>query len=84
MTDKIKNPARIVSEVETEYGLEYGDLASKKASRHISNARREAVLKLREISLSFPDIGRLLNRDHTTVMRLFHNTGSRTQKKKKK
>ncbi len=68
----IKDPARLVSELEYEYGMKPGTLASKQVSKSVSNVRRIAIRKLRKqpFSLSFPEIGTILRRDHTSILRL--------------
>ncbi|MDP2650664.1 MAG: helix-turn-helix domain-containing protein [bacterium] len=67
---QVINPARIVSEVEYEHGLKPGTLASRTVSKFVSGARRKAILLLREGGLSWPEIARMLQRDHTSVMRM--------------
>lgn len=75
MVTEHKNPARLISEIETEYGLKYGTLKGKKRTKHISNARTKAIVALREdLGLSFPDIGENLRRDHTTVMQMYNRS----------
>lgn len=70
MPEKTKNPARIVSEVEYEYGLKPGTLASRDVSKFVSKARRDVITRLRSIGMSFPEIGAMLRRDHTSVSKL--------------
>ncbi len=67
----IKDPARIVSQVEYEYGLNPGTLASRDRTPHVSGARRVAIQRLRkDTQMSFTEIGKMLRRDHTSVMAL--------------
>lgn len=65
-----KNPARIISEIEYEYGLKPGTLAGRQRTPHVSNARKKAILALRTVPLAFAEIGRLLRRDRATIMGL--------------
>lgn len=69
MKKEIKNPYRIISDMEEKYGLRPGTLASNQSSKFLSRARRELVLQLRAIGLSFKDIGSYLNRNHSTIIR---------------
>ena len=62
-------PEKIVAKVAAKYGVDPGDIYSKKKANDISRARHISIYLLRKISdLSYPNIGRLLNRDHSTVM----------------
>lgn len=72
MTQELtKDPARIVSQVEYEYGLKPGTLASRDRTPHVSGARRIAIQRLRkDTKMSFTEIGKMLRRDHTSVMAL--------------
>ena len=69
-TMKTKNPVHIIADIEWKYNLKSGTLSSRKSSKFISKARREAILRLREIGMSFPEIGEYLKRAHSSVMRL--------------
>jgi len=66
----IKNPSSIISEIEYKYGFKLGTLASRDVRKLVSKARREAILLLRELGLSWAHIGEFLKRDHSGVMRL--------------
>ncbi len=67
-----KNPANIVLEVEAHYGLTPGTLRSRKVTKFISSARREAIKRLRgrPMYMSWAEIGVMLRRDHSSVMKL--------------
>lgn len=66
-----KNPHKVISKIEERYGLHDGDLASRKVTKHLSSARREAILVLRSLDITWSHIGQLLGgREHSTVMRL--------------
>lgn len=71
-TQANKNPVRLISEVEYEHGLEPGTLASRKWTRSLSRIRRDVILQLRAdpFCLAFQEIARLLQRDHTSVIRM--------------
>lgn len=71
MEESVKNPAAIITEVEYKYGLKLGTLASRDVRKLVSQARREAILRLRVLGLSWAHIGEFLGkRDHSGVMRL--------------
>lgn len=60
---------RILNAVSRKYGVSAEDLKSKKKTENIANARHVAIYIIRkEADLSLKEIGRLFNRDHTTVM----------------
>ena len=59
----------IIATTASDHGLTVDDLVGKVRTRHISAARFEAMARIRaERKLSLPAIGRLFNRDHTTVL----------------
>lgn len=64
------NPHKVIARIESKYGFEEGDLSSKKVSKYLSKARREAILELKSMDLSWTHIGQLLNREHSSVMKL--------------
>lgn len=78
---KMLNPARIVSEIEYEHGLEPGALASKKVSKFVSTVRRKAILKLRAAGMSWNEVGDTLGRDHTSVLRMIDPVKGKKPKK---
>jgi chromosomal replication initiator protein len=54
------------------YGLNADELKGKSRNKHIVEPRQIAMYLLRDDAhLSTPDIGRLLNRDHTTVLHAY-------------
>ena len=59
---------RIIEAAAHEYGLTVEDILGDSRRRQIVAARWEAARRLREAGLSYPHIGELLNRHHTTVM----------------
>lgn len=59
----------LVREIAQEYGLTYQDLVGAGRSRQFIFPRRLAMWRLRhERGLSFPRIGQIFNRDHTTCV----------------
>jgi chromosomal replication initiator protein len=62
-------PSIIIEETERFYDLDQGAIAGKKRDGKIAQARHVAVYLIRTMTkLSFPDIGKALNRHHTTIM----------------
>ena len=62
-------PLAILEQVAVKHGLTVEDLKSKARARRYIDARRESMTRLRnELGLSTPEIGRLHNRDHSTVL----------------
>lgn len=60
---------RIIKECAIEAGLTITDLCSKGRVKPLARARQFAMWRIaKETSLSLPQIGRLLCRDHTTVL----------------
>ncbi|MBE6609288.1 MAG: chromosomal replication initiator protein DnaA [Ruminococcaceae bacterium] len=65
-------PEKIVKKVAIKYGVSTDDIYSKKKSGVISNARHISIYLMRRLAdLSYPQIGKILNRDHTTVLASF-------------
>ncbi len=59
----------IVAAVCERFGLRPGDLASRRRSRHIALPRHVAMYLCRRLlNASFPHLGELFQRDHSTVM----------------
>jgi chromosomal replication initiator protein len=62
-------PLAILTAVARYFGIKADDLKGKARHKHIVGPRQVAMYLLREDGhLSTPEVGRLLNRDHTTVL----------------
>ena len=60
---------RIIARVSANYGLTPADIKSRKKTKEIANARHICIYIIRNITdLSLPAIGRIFDRDHSTVM----------------
>ena len=60
---------KIFSAVFNKYSISKEELIGSKRTKDIAHARHVAIYLIREITeMSFPNLGRLFNRDHTTVM----------------
>lgn len=61
--------ARIISEVCQKYGVTLNDIKSARRSQYLAIPRQEICYRLRrETGLSFPQMGKMLNRDHSTQL----------------
>ncbi len=58
----------IVASVGRDFGLSLEDMIGAGRNRHMAKARFIAYRLLRNLGLSTPHIGRILDKDHTTVM----------------
>ena len=62
-------PAKILSYVSQKYGVPEEDIKSSKRSKDIVNARHIVVYLIRNLTdMPFVSIGKIFNRDHTTIM----------------
>ncbi len=66
--DDSMSPADVIDAVCHAYGISRGELVGCKRVRKYIPPRREAAYRLRGIGLSTTDIGRVLKRDHTTIL----------------
>ena len=71
---------KIFSVVNEKYGVSKDELAGPKRNKDIAAARHICIFLIRELTeMSFPNIGKLLERDHTTVMSSYNNSFTRYQ-----
>ena len=60
---------KVFSAVFNKYNISKEELIGSKRNKDIAHARHIAIYLIREITeMSFPNLGRLFHRDHTTVM----------------
>lgn len=64
-----------IAQVAAEYGLARADLTGPSRLPHICAARWEAMRRMRAKRLSTSSIGRLLNRNHATVVHGLRRAG---------
>ncbi len=65
----VATPESIISATEKFFGFEEGALSSKKRDAQTSHARHVAIYLIRSLTkLSLPEIGRVFDRHHSTVM----------------
>lgn len=62
--------AQIIARVAALHDLAIDDITGPARSGPICTARRQAARELRDRGLSFPRIGKALNRHHATVLRI--------------
>ena len=69
---------KIFAAVEKKYNVKKAELSGKSRVKEIANARHIAIYLIRNITeMSLPNIGKLFNRDHATVMSSIDNVESR-------
>lgn len=59
---------RVVEQVAWRYGMKPALILGRSRQPNVVRARQEAAWELRKLNLSYPQIGAVLDRDHTTVM----------------
>jgi chromosomal replication initiator protein len=60
---------RIITAVSKKYGVPVEDIKSKKKTDNIANARHVAIYIIKKLlNLSYPSIGQIFGRDHSTVI----------------
>ena len=65
----LKLPEALLAEICKRYHVTIADLAGRSRKQRIAWARQEAFYEMRQhATLSFPAIGKIFNRDHTTIM----------------
>ena len=71
---KAVTPAKIINYVSQKHGVPEEDIKSSKRSKDIANARHITVYLIRKlVDMPLASIGKLLNRDHTTIMSSVEN-----------
>lgn len=74
--------AEIATPMAASAGLTLADLRSPARHRHIAHVRQDVMRAIHEnTKASLPEIGRFLNRDHTTVMWGIRKSREREQKR---
>lgn len=68
MTDTV-DPWRVIWQVELHFDITLGDLWKQDRSQPLAHRRMVCYYLLRELTnLSYPDIGKLMRRHHSTVI----------------
>lgn len=69
---------RIFSAITDRFGVSREDMVGKKREKAIAEARHVSVYLIREITeMSFPNIGKLYDRDHTTILSSYQKIARR-------
>ena len=69
---------KIFSAVDKKYNVKKSDLVGKSRVKEIANARHVAIYLIRTLTeMSLPNIGKIFNRDHATVMSSIDNVERR-------
>lgn len=63
--EKLHKMMEIVAE---KYGATFGEIIGTTRAKYVVNARRAIVMILHESGMSANAIGRLMHRDHTTIL----------------
>lgn len=66
MTPREKNLAE-VAEIAKGHGYTLDEILGPRRTKHLVSVRLWCILMLRHKGLSTPQIGRIMNRDHTTI-----------------
>ncbi len=71
---------KIFSAVYRKYGISKEDLISPKRNKEIANARHVSIYLIREMTeMSFPNIAKIYNRDHSTIMTSYNTAYQKAQ-----
>ena len=62
------------------HGYTVEDILGKSRFKHLVSVRRLCILMLRERGYSTPEIGRLMNRDHSTIVHALNKTVDKCNK----
>ena len=67
MTPRERN-LTIIDHIASEYGYDRHDVVGKRRFKVLVEIRHECIKFFRERGHSTPEIGRILNRDHSTIV----------------
>lgn len=77
---ELRDAVRVVSRVAREAGLSLSEIRSRSRRRDLVDTRQAAALAARrETAASLPQIGRILNRDHSTVLHGLRQLAAQSQ-----
>lgn len=68
--DALVTPSATLACVALRHGYRPADIRSPRRTLHLVRARRACAVALRRHGLSYAEVGRLLKRDHTSVLYL--------------
>ena len=82
-TAYVPTPDDIIDETAKYYGISPKDLRGKSRTREVAQARHIAMYLIRQLTnLSLQDVGRIFDRDHTTVLNSLSNVEARISREK--
>ena len=71
---------KIFTAVFNKYKISKEDLISPKRNKEIANARHISIYLIRELTeMSFPNIAKIYNRDHSTIIASYNSTYQKAQ-----
>jgi len=69
---------KIFAAIFKKYGVKKEDIVGKSRNKEIANARHIAIYLIKEITeMSYPDVGKIFSRDHTTMIASYQNIEKR-------
>lgn len=71
----------ILNQVCLEKGISIEQLLGKQRKSQFVNARKQCARSLRALNLSFPQIGKLMNRDHSSIIHYINPVPSHRPKR---
>lgn len=72
---------RIINVVSKYYGIPSEEIKGKKRTNDIAMARNISIYIMREVTeLSLPNIGKMMNRDHTTILSSYRSVENKIKK----
>lgn len=82
MKDAPPSVRSIIARIEVEYGLPEGSIVSGSRKAPVVKARFEAMARAREArpDLSLPALGRIFQKDHTTLIHALRKMGVQTRR----
>jgi chromosomal replication initiation ATPase DnaA len=77
--ERLSRPPRgfqeVLQQVARETRVNAADILSRDRDRRVMRARRELYVRLRAEGYSYPAIGKMVGRDHTTVLAVVRGEG---------
>lgn len=68
-----------IEQVAATHGVHTADLMGRSKSRSVARARQEAMVRVRALGYSLPEVGRIFGRDHTTVVHACRQVAARAE-----
>ena len=58
----------VIESTAKRFGYQAADILGRSRTRHLAEARAEAMSAARDLGFSFPELARNFGRDHSTIM----------------